>query len=693
MSEIAYRETTTAIAVAGSADSGKSSFIGVAISGKLDDGNGSARRLIAKHQHEIKRGKTSDISTKILDIPDKNKALTIIDLCGQPDYFGTTTFGLSGYFPDYAVLTVAANNGVLEMTKQHMRVLVSLSIPILVIVTRVDLVLDKPEIYKETLSGIKKLISMTCGKMAKVEFMNDPFNNEDNNKEDVKTKIISKITEDNGINKQIIFPVITISNKSGYYLDVLIEVMKELPVRDLWVTVNEKYISENKVIKFFKQNIIQRIMDNFFHKFIFSINKYAELENILRELINSKMKLEKENINKDESHSILGMIRDLGSYFVGQSDKQKIQKMITDYCSKNNVILTENQNKLVYDFILLNSSSSNDDIKKYLINCILQSFTITDNINENMMSLTYNHIIKNMVEKKELEKIVDGLYELCLKDDYGNTIKKMDIKDFSNQQNIMSVIQKSFLADIMKNNDMTLDKFIFQQYQKIDGSVFYIDNCYNPPGIGLVITGINRGENITINEDMLIGPIGKDLVKFKVKSMHNNNRENMDKLKDHNRGTIAISLSKKGEIRRNQIRKGMVALSSIKMNKYICFKFKAAITVFSKSLTIKTGYTPVIHIGTIRQPARIILDPNENDGQDNIGFNAKGTNFAIVTFKFKLNPEFVEPYSVFLFRSGDIHGLGVVLSTISIYDNPDDPDSKPDEHKMKHQKKINKIIN
>ena len=40
MTEISYRETTTAIAFAGSADSGKSTTISAIVYNKLDDGNG-----------------------------------------------------------------------------------------------------------------------------------------------------------------------------------------------------------------------------------------------------------------------------------------------------------------------------------------------------------------------------------------------------------------------------------------------------------------------------------------------------------------------------------------------------------------------------------------------------------------------------------------------------------------------------
>lgn len=685
MTEIAYRETTTAVAVSGNVDSGKSSFIGVVISGKLDDGNGSARRLVAKHNHEIKRGKTSDISTRILDIPDKNQALTIIDLCGQADYFATTTFGLSGYFPDYAVLIVSANNGVLPMTIQHMRVLVSLSIPILVVVTRVDIA--PPEIYQKTLADIKKMIASMCGKMAKVEFMNDPFNETEETmskeyKIKIKENVISKVTEDNGISKQITYPVVSISNKTGYYIDVMTEVMKELPIRDLWVTVNEKYISENKIVKFFKQNLIQRLHDNFLFKFVTSIVDYTELHSTIKNIM--KLKDEVEEKKQDKS-TWVGLVGNLISSFMSQTKEQGTQNMIFKYCSQESIVLTDNQKKIVYDFIFENKNATDNQIKNYLMKFISKEVVNFNFMNNNMMTQVYKYIVNIFNEKKDFNKILDQLYDVLINGEYGSNITKMEIKQISSQNEIMNIFNQSCFAEIMKGADTTLGQFIFQKYQPIDGSVFYIDNCYNPPGIGLVITGINRGENVVINGDMLIGPTGKDFIKFKVKSMHNNNRENMEKLGDHNRGTIAISLTKKGEIRRNQIRKGMVAISSPTMNRNVCYRFKAAITVFSKSLTVRTNYTPVIHIGTVRQPARIILDPEENNGQDNIGFNAKSTNIAIVTFKFKLNPEFIEPYSTFLFRSGDIHGLGIVLSVLPTYN---DPDANPDEHRMKHQRKL-----
>ena len=110
----------------------------------------------------------------------------------------------------------------------------------------------------------------------------------------------------------------------------------------------------------------------------------------------------------------------------------------------------------------------------------------------------------------------------------------------------------------------------------------------------------------------------------------------------------------------------MVVFSNMAMSRNICFRFKAVIKVDAKSVTISTGYNTVIHLGTIRQTASVIIDPEENNGCDTVGFKPNSDNMAIAAFKFSCFPEYIEPYSVFVFRSGEIHGLGLVLSSLSV---------------------------
>jgi GTPase len=224
---------------------------------------------------------------------------------------------------------------------------------------------------------------------------------------------------------------------------------------------------------------------------------------------------------------------------------------------------------------------------------------------------------------------------------------------------------------------------LLKSFKRPDGSIFYIDNCFNPPGVGLVVSGICRGDDIKKDSSIFIGPFGKDFIECRIKGFHNNIKQSVDVMSDHCRGAIAIAPLKKNDVKRSQLRKGTVLLTSLSMVKNVCYHFRAIVTFFSKSVTIKSGYSPVIHLGNIRQTARIIVNPEENNGNTTIGFNGKSNNFPIVTFKFISNAEYIEPYSVFVIVSGEVHGFGMVLSITNL---EDDTDAKPDYYKVRHNK-------
>ena len=63
---------------------------------------------------------------------------------------------------------------------------------------------------------------------------------------------------------------------------------------------------------------------------------------------------------------------------------------------------------------------------------------------------------------------------------------------------------------------------------------------------------------------------------------------------------------------------------------------------------IKSGYSPVIHCGPIRQSAKIeLIDGEYLKSQEN----------GVVRFKFRNNKEFIEKNMVFFFRDGLTKGL------------------------------------
>ena len=157
------------IAVAGSIDSGKSSFLGVMVYNELDDGNGSARSKVAKHPHEIKTGKTSDVSVRTLR--SLNKEIVFADLPGHEPYLKTALYGITGHFADYGVVVVAANRGILPMTKEHLSIFLHLRIPFIILVTRVDIAPES--IYNNIMKSMKVSLKKVGKKVIFINSRND----------------------------------------------------------------------------------------------------------------------------------------------------------------------------------------------------------------------------------------------------------------------------------------------------------------------------------------------------------------------------------------------------------------------------------------------------------------------------------------------------------------------------------------
>ena len=183
------------VVVAGPVDAGKSSFLGVLTTGKLDDGRGSARLSIFNFPHEIKTGRTSSISHHILGFDDKGKSvnysspigkiswpqivrrsakiISLYDTCGHEKYLKTTILGLASSQPDLCLIVVGANKGIRNeqsktgrqkkyenMTREHIFLCITLNIPFAIIVTKIDMVnLQGIEnVYEQTIKDLQTLI-------------------------------------------------------------------------------------------------------------------------------------------------------------------------------------------------------------------------------------------------------------------------------------------------------------------------------------------------------------------------------------------------------------------------------------------------------------------------------------------------------------------------------------------------------
>lgn len=206
--------------VCGSVDSGKSTLIGTIISNKLDDGNGSNRSIVSAHKHEVSSGKTSSIAVHSIKKYQGNKSLILIDLCGHEKYLKTTLYGIMGYYPDYAIVIVGANRGILKMTREHVKILHHLKIPIILVLTKTDLVdkLYEGNALDNSISGMDKITE----DISKV-FAKGGYNIVDMNKTESSENSNQIIPNSNTL------PLFKLSCKTGYGLDLFKSYISNLP--------------------------------------------------------------------------------------------------------------------------------------------------------------------------------------------------------------------------------------------------------------------------------------------------------------------------------------------------------------------------------------------------------------------------------------------------------------------------------
>lgn len=178
------------VCVVGNVDAGKSTLLGVLTKNVLDDGRGKTRLGLFRFKHEIESGRTSSVGTEVLGFDAKGKIVaggmkvgmdqvykasakivTFLDLAGhekyvQTDsrYLKTTVFGMTGCAPDYVMLMVAANAGIIGMTKEHLGLALALQVPVFIVITKVDMTPN--QILASTILQLSKILkSSGCRKI------------------------------------------------------------------------------------------------------------------------------------------------------------------------------------------------------------------------------------------------------------------------------------------------------------------------------------------------------------------------------------------------------------------------------------------------------------------------------------------------------------------------------------------------
>lgn len=223
----------TRIAVVGNVDAGKSTTLGVLVKGGLDDGRGKARVNLFRHKHEIESGRTSSVGMEIIgfdasgkiiasDVPGRKlsweeigkrsaKVISFSDLAGHEKYLHTTVFGMLSSSPNYCLLMVAANNGLIGMSKEHLGLALALNVPVMVVITKIDIC--PPNVLEQTITQLKKILKSPGARKLPIFVSN-------------REECINTATQ---FVSQRICPIFQVSNVTGKNLDLLRTFLNIIP--------------------------------------------------------------------------------------------------------------------------------------------------------------------------------------------------------------------------------------------------------------------------------------------------------------------------------------------------------------------------------------------------------------------------------------------------------------------------------
>ncbi|KAJ9309342.1 hypothetical protein DTO217A2_1280 [Paecilomyces variotii] len=222
----------TRIAVVGNVDAGKSTMLGVLVKGSLDDGRGRARVSLFRHKHEIESGRTSSVGMEIMGFDSYGnivsstqgrklsweeigkkaaKVISFSDLAGHERYLRTTVFGMLSSSPNYCLLMVAANNGLIGMSKEHLGIALALNVPVMVVITKIDIC--PPQIREQTITQLTRILKSPGARKIPifVQDMESTIN--------TATQFVSKR----------ICPIFQVSNVTGESLDLVRTFLNILP--------------------------------------------------------------------------------------------------------------------------------------------------------------------------------------------------------------------------------------------------------------------------------------------------------------------------------------------------------------------------------------------------------------------------------------------------------------------------------
>ncbi|MFW9844269.1 MAG: GTP-binding protein [Candidatus Thorarchaeota archaeon] len=251
---------TCSINVAGRVNSGKSSLIGALVTGKPDDGKGSARSFLLTHPQEITRGQTADIhlsfmgfdnegnylhlenplnkeeTARVLD--QSERIVTFFDAPGHKEYSKTMIRSILGADAQYGIVLVPGpeeanlirqeeeKSGIPrldDITREHMILMSSQEAPFFVVISKIDK--TKPDEIELVFNVLRKSLK-DIGKIPVTLRSKDEI-----------PPIIREI------NHGVIVPIIPISALNLDTLEILVELLKQVPSNSKHASITDSAVA------------------------------------------------------------------------------------------------------------------------------------------------------------------------------------------------------------------------------------------------------------------------------------------------------------------------------------------------------------------------------------------------------------------------------------------------------------------
>ncbi|MEK6909598.1 MAG: GTP-binding protein, partial [Candidatus Aenigmatarchaeota archaeon] len=151
------------VASSGNVNHGKSTLIGTLMTGK-QDAEHTNWLFLDTLPHEIERNLSADLHYALLGfknnkpmhfknpldkkersrvVEQADKIISFVDAPGHEGFLSTAIRGVVGQDIDYGLLMVAADDGVMPMTKEHLGLLLAVNLPVIVCMTKIDRIGEK----------------------------------------------------------------------------------------------------------------------------------------------------------------------------------------------------------------------------------------------------------------------------------------------------------------------------------------------------------------------------------------------------------------------------------------------------------------------------------------------------------------------------------------------------------------------